>query len=112
MNHVRERVPEVVSIVANRLVEIQRFSQILNVSSAKMGNGAKAAQKRERNAKDGKKEASSQLKSVRLFELLLPSYIIVFQQINSLLVVRDKAVQDTSHYIYNYLAFVPLIHLI
>jgi hypothetical protein len=28
-----------------------------------MGNGAKAAQKRERNAKDGKKEANSQLKS-------------------------------------------------
>ncbi|EXJ85208.1 hypothetical protein A1O3_05883 [Capronia epimyces CBS 606.96] len=28
-----------------------------------MGNGAKAAQKRERNAKDGKKEPNSQLKS-------------------------------------------------
>ncbi|KAL2399101.1 hypothetical protein ABEF95_007056 [Exophiala dermatitidis] len=28
-----------------------------------MGNGAKAAMKRERNAKDGKKEPSSQLKS-------------------------------------------------
>jgi hypothetical protein len=29
-----------------------------------MGNGARAAQKRERNAKDGKKDPQSQLKSV------------------------------------------------
>lgn len=34
-----------------------------------MGNGAKAQQKRERNAKDGKKDPQSQLKSVRPFPL-------------------------------------------
>jgi hypothetical protein len=32
-----------------------------------MGNGAKAASKRERNAKDAGSVAKSQLKSVRLF---------------------------------------------
>jgi hypothetical protein len=37
-----------------------------------MGNGAKAASKRERNAKDAGSVAKSQLKSVRFFPLLLP----------------------------------------
>jgi hypothetical protein len=36
-----------------------------------MGNGAKAASKRERNAKDAGSVAKSQLKSVRFFSLLI-----------------------------------------
>jgi hypothetical protein len=36
-----------------------------------MGNGAKAASKRERNAKDAGSVAKSQLKSVRFFFLLI-----------------------------------------
>lgn len=43
-----------------------------------MGNGAKAQQRRDRAAKDGKKEPSSQLKSVCLSFL---SLLISFRQV-------------------------------